>query len=100
MNTDRLQIIKDIIEEMNKYQQIEILKILIKNSISVSENNNGTFINLSDLSGNIIDELEKYIEFINKQDNQLLNIETEKNNIKNEFFKHEKRNVKLKTNKE
>ena len=100
MNTDRLQSIKDIIEEMNKYQQIEILKILIKNSISVSENNNGIFINLSDLSGDIIDELEKYIEFINKQDNQLLNIETEKNNIKNEFFKHEKRNVKLKTNKE
>ena len=85
---------------MNKCQQMEILKILIKNSISVSENSNGTFINLSDLSGNIIDELEKYIEFINKQDNQLLNIEAEKINIKNEFFKHEKRNIKLKTNKE
>ena len=96
----RLQTIKDIMENMNKSQQIEILKLLIQHSVSLSENSNGTFINLSDLNENTLNELEKYIEFVNKQHSQLLNMEEEKANIKKEFFKHEKRNTKLKRNKE
>ena len=96
----RLQNIKDLIEIMNKCQQIEILKLLIKSSVSLSENSNGTFINLSDLDDNNIIALENYIAFVNKQDNQLLNMEEEKEHIKNSFFKQEKRNTKLKKDKE
>lgn len=98
-NQDRLIIIKEVIEEMNKSQQIEILKLLKNESISLSENNNGTFINLSDLSEITIQKLEKYIEFVRNQQKQLLCIEKEKINIKNEFFTQEKKNIK-KSNKE
>ena len=97
---DRLQKIKDIIENMNKCHQIEILKLLVNNSAPVSENNNGTFINLTDLTDIILIELEKYIKFVDEQQQQLLCIEKEKANIKKEFFKQTKRNIKLKRNKD
>jgi hypothetical protein len=98
---NRLQNLKDKIESMDKCHQIEILKLLIQSSVIYSENNNGIFINLSDLSDDILYKLEKYIEFVSEQDNKLLNIEKEKDNIKNEFFKSGTRqNIKLKRNKE
>ena len=79
---------------MSKCYQIEILKILTEDSsVNVSENNNGTFINLSNLDCSVIDKLETYIEYVNKQQNQLLHIEEEKANIKKEFFKQDKRVV-------
>ena len=96
---ERLQNIKDIIEQFNKQQQIEVLRLLISKSANMSENNNGTFINLTDLSELTIQKLEKYIEFVRKQHTQLLYIEKEKANIKNEFFAQEKKNIK-KRNKE
>ena len=49
---------------------------------------------------NILILLENYIKFVNKQDNQLLNIENEKADIKKEFFKQNKRNIKQKCNKD
>ena len=92
MNVDKLQYIKEMIENMNKCYQIEILKLLNdESSVSISENNNGTFINLSNLDVNIINKLELYIEYVDKQQNQLSHIEEEKANIKNEFFKQDKR---------
>lgn len=66
----------------------------------MSENNNGTFINLTNLSELVIIKLEKYIEFISAQQIQLLSIEDEKTTIKKEFFKHEKKITKLKKNKD
>ena len=62
-NIDKLQNIKETIELMNKCHQVEILKILKKESITMSENNNGLFINLTNLKEPIILELEKYINF-------------------------------------
>ena len=97
---DILQTIKDKIENMSKCYQIEILKLLNdESSVIISENNNGTFINLSNLNISIINKLEIYIEYVNKQQNQLLHIEEEKVHIKNEFFKQEKIINKNKKNK-
>lgn len=96
----KLHNIKEVIEQMDKCHQIEILKILVNNSSVISENNNGTFVNLTDLENDIIDKLENYIKFVNKQDDQLLNIEKEKAIIKSEFFKQEKKNTNSKRNKD
>ena len=99
-NIDKLQNIKEIIENMSKCYQIEILQLLTdEDSVSISENNNGTFINLSNLDISIIDKLDIYIEYVNKQQDNLLHIEEEKANIKNEFFKQDKRTSKIKKNK-
>ena len=106
MDNDRLQTIKENIEIMSKCYQIEILNLLNnESSVMISENNNGTFINLTNLDITIINKLESYIQYVNKQQNQLLDVENEKTNIKNEFFAQEKynsRNTKNKrvTNKE
>lgn len=90
MNTDRLQNIKKTIENMNKCYQIEILKLLNEEkNIIISENNNGTFVNLTNMDNNTINKLESYIDYVDKQQNQLLYVEEEKANIKNEFFKKE-----------
>jgi len=86
VDIERLQNTKDIIEQFNKQQQIEVLRILLKNSASMSENNNGSFINLTELSNSTLIELEDYITFVNTQQNQLLCMEQEKDNIKKEFF--------------
>ena len=99
-NTDRVHIIKENIEIMNKSYQIEILKLLVEEKkVTISENNNGSFINLSNLDNTIINKLEKFIEYVKKQQNQLSFIENEKVNIKNEFFnKNKKINIIKKDN--
>jgi len=69
---DDLVLIKGIIERMNKLQQKEVFKIFLVNNIDYNENNNGIFINLTNINKNIVKELKKYIEYVNKQ-NKFLN---------------------------
>ena len=98
---NKLQDIKDKIENMNNSYQIEILKLLIKEKAIISENNNGTFLNLTELDINIINKLEEYINFVYKQQNQLETIELKKDVIKDKFFSIDNRNkYKLKDNKD
>ena len=100
-NTDKLQRIKEIIEGMNKSYQLEILKLFVNASAQFSENNNGVFINLTELDSVIISKLENYIDFVYQQQTQLDTIETQKDNIKDEFFTlDKKKNNKLKQTKE
>ena len=53
-----LNYVRETIEKMNKFNQIEVLRILSKHSnVTLNENKYGVHINLSDLSKNIIEEL-------------------------------------------
>jgi hypothetical protein len=74
------------------YHQIEILRIFKESDILLNENNNGTFINLTELDNSIIDKLDKYISYVNEQETQLNEIENEKDRIQNTFFKDNKDN--------
>ena len=83
---DELNNIKVTIEKMDKVHHIEILKILTTEENNyINENNNGTFINLSDLKDITIQRLKDYIIYFNKQQNQLSNLENEKKKIENLF---------------
>lgn len=83
----RLQKIKSDIEDMNLIYQVEVLKILTNDkTVNISENNNGIFINLSDLNNETIMKLENFIVYVNAQQKQLSNIEIEKDIIKSTFF--------------
>lgn len=85
--SERLLKLKTSIEDMSKYHQIEILRILYNlNEICINENNNGSFINLTEQSEYIIGELEKYTVYVKEQQEQLNKIEDEKNIIKETFF--------------
>jgi len=94
---ERFQNVKDTIEQFNKQQQIEVLRLLFKNSATMSENNNGSFINLTELPNYILVELENYIIFVKTQHNQLLYMEQEKDSIKKEFFDYDNSKRKIKT---
>ena len=79
--------LKDRIEHMDKYHQIEILRILHNfSSVKTNENNNGTFVNLTELSDDVITALEKYTDYVDEQQFQLKQIETEKDKIEQHIF--------------
>ncbi len=79
--------LKERIESMEKYHQIEILRILNGfNDIKTNENNNGTFVNLSELPENVITELEKYTKYVDEQQIQLKIGENKKETIEQKFF--------------
>lgn len=86
IDIENLKKIKNNIETFNKEQQIDILKLLVKNNTNISENLNGTFINLSELDYSIILELQNYIAFVNTQDKNLNNLENKKKILEKQFF--------------
>jgi uncharacterized protein (UPF0305 family) len=81
-----LEHIKNRIENLNKYHQIEILKILNRNSCKLNENKSGTYVNLTFLTSHTIDELKKYLDYTNDQEESLITMEYQKEEFKNAFF--------------
>jgi HD superfamily phosphohydrolase YqeK len=97
INVNELIYIRDKIENMSKYNQINILGIL-KNyqEITLNENSYGIHINLSDVKRNVITALLDYIKYVYEQENELLSIEQQKEDFKNVYFvKDNKDNLKV-----
>ena len=87
LKEEQLDSIKTVIEQMNKTQHVEILRILKKNpNIKLNENINGIYINLSYLSQESIDELIKYVNYVEEQEQNLEHLETQKEEVKSTFF--------------
>ncbi len=85
--TEKLNDIKSIIEKMEKYHQIEILRILVESKTAkINENKSGVFINLTFLENNVLQKIENYINYVKEQTNLLNKIEEEKQQYKNTFF--------------
>jgi hypothetical protein len=80
-------LLKNRIENMSKYHQIEVLRILNSlPSVKINENNNGTFVNLTEQSEDVIDKLNKYADYVDEQQKQLKKVENEKEEIEQHFF--------------
>jgi len=87
VTNDSLSLMKDKIERMPKNNQIEVLKILKKyQGIKLNENKSGVFVNLSFLSNETLDEINKYVCYVNDQETVINTIETQKQEFKNTFF--------------
>jgi hypothetical protein len=84
---ESLILIKKKIELLNKTRQIEILKIFLNYNVSITENNNGSFVNMTFLSEDCLNEINKYLKYIEDQDITLNTIETVKVEIENNYFK-------------
>ena len=69
-----LEKLRKTIENLHSNHHLEIAKILKMNNIKLSENNNGIFINLNNISNNIIKQIENYIAFIKTQES-LINVD-------------------------
>ena len=99
----RLERVKNSIELMTKFHQIEVLRILnTSEDVRLNENKNGVFINLSKVPEKLIEELDEYIKYVNNQETSLKEQETEKEALANRFFNSNKEtatNVKISTRK-
>ena len=72
---------------MSLYHQIEVLRLLRQHkNISVNENSNGSFINLTEQSPELLKQLHSYITYVHAQEQQLRHGETEKKQIAQIFF--------------
>lgn len=85
--------LKECIEKMDMHHQLEVLKLL-KNmpTAPINENQNGTFVNLTILLDKDIQVLKEYVEYVNDQQQTLIDIENKKISIQNKFFKDNKDN--------
>ena len=79
--------IQQTIENMNKFNQIEVLRILKKYpEVTLNENKYGIHINLTELKYEILNELFTYIKYVNTQEIALNSIEKQKEDYKNTYF--------------
>ena len=92
-----LNYVRDAIEKMNKFNQIEILRILNNHkTVTLNENKYGVHVNLSELSKEIVNDLSIYIEYVNTQEVDLNKAEQQKDDFKSIYFtKDNKDNTKV-----
>lgn len=91
MSLDYLKLnkLRETIENMSKFNQIEILRILTKHKdVTINENKYGIHINLSELSATVIHEIFVYINYVIAQEIELNNIEKQKAEYKNIYFEN------------
>lgn len=87
-SVSELNYLRECIENMNKFNQVEVLRILHTNkSVTLNENKYGTHINLSELKTEVLDELSNYIKYVNAQESTLNVVEQQKQDYVNTYFK-------------
>ena len=72
LNKKRLM---ESVKKLSKDEIIEIFKIFLDNNVPYSENNNGIFINLNNVKEKTLNEINKYIEYIEVKKNDLIDSE-------------------------
>jgi len=86
-SVSELNYIRENIENMNKFNQIEALRILYKtNEVTLNENKYGVHINLSELNNEILEDLSNFIKYVNTQEKNLNSIEQQKESYRNTYF--------------
>lgn len=93
IDVKHLEQLKNDIESLNKFHQVEILKIFSKNLCKLNENKNGIFINMSFLPSEVIEELDKYLEYIKEQTEAIQTVEYQKEEFKNILDQDEIENI-------
>jgi hypothetical protein len=82
-----LENLKNRIEKMTKHHQIEVLRLLMKfENVNKNSNNNGTFVNLSKQSEEVIKALEEYADYVDEQQQDINEVEKLKSEIEKDFF--------------
>jgi hypothetical protein len=96
ISNEELNYIRESIERMSRFNQIEVLRILKKGKeVNLWENKYGVHINLSEISNDLILELKSYISYVNTQELTLYEIEEEKEKVKNIYFTKDNKDIKI-----
>lgn len=85
MNKNLETIVKKI-HGYTKEEQMNILKIILKDTtIPYSENNNGTFIQMDKINDTILNEIIEYIQYVEKKEDDINSVEDKMNEIKKDL---------------
>lgn len=85
---EQLAKIKDQIESMDHFNQVEILRILTNyKNVTINETKSGSLVILDYLNNDIVTKITAYIDYVNKQNTNLEPIEKIKNEIKYNYFR-------------
>jgi hypothetical protein len=99
-SVSELNYIRETIENMNKFNQIEVLRLLNNHDeVTLNENKYGVHINLTELDKDIINELALYIKYVNTQEVALNSIEQQKENYRNTYFSKDIKDINKITSK-
>jgi hypothetical protein len=86
-SVSELNYLRMSIESMNKFNQLEVLRIFNKRKdITLNENKYGIHINLSELKKDALDELSIYVKYVNTQESSLNFVEQQKEDYRNIYF--------------
>lgn len=86
-SVSELNYLRESIENMNKFNQVEVLRLLNKNkNVILNENKYGTHVNLSELKTDVLDELSSFIKYVNTQEITLNSVERQKEEYRNTYF--------------
>ena len=81
MNSDELKNLRNRIHNFSIDKQLEIFKMCKAKGMLFTENNNGIFINMTELSTIEVNEIDKYVKYIQEQEKELEFAEKEKEKI-------------------
>ena len=85
--TERLVELKAHLEGFERSNQARALKILMDNSVSFDENANGVFVNMSNVQPDVVDQLQKFVGYVELQQQFLQGQEREKEQLRENYFK-------------
>jgi hypothetical protein len=94
-----LEKIKEKIEKMSKFHQVEVLRLLNSDSSTVlNENKNGVFVNMSQLTDSMIEQLANYIAYVDDQQKNLQTQEHARVDLERQYFNTQHNSNKETTN--
>ena len=68
---DRKQIMTKIQNLKNKKHFLHIFNIIKENNVSYTQNINGVFINLTNISDNILDKITEYLNYLDSRNSEI-----------------------------
>lgn len=83
---EELKNLRNIIDNINPLYHKEIFNVIKKFNMQYSENKNGIFINMNNLSKDCIAKIYEYLEYIEKQEKTFSDVEKIKKEFKKDFF--------------
>lgn len=72
----RRKLFLDSLKGLTKAEYVEIVRLLQKHEVVYSENHNGIFLNLTALSQDVFDDLERFLTFTQSNRQNLLDRDT------------------------
>jgi hypothetical protein len=68
---ERRRLFRDVLQGLEKAEQVEVARILRKHGVPMSENRSGMFFDLVKVDAEVLAELIQFTEFIAKNDQEL-----------------------------